>query len=111
MPKKWAPHKPHVQNFSYHCVTNSATAIPEYFASGGKKKFVNQEYALFHKMALQHRNLLLNSFLILLDLGKFGSGWSSRGIKVSQGGRRKMGVGRGDSSDQVERQRQRSTKA
>lgn len=62
-------------------------------------------------MALQHRNLLLNSFLILLDLGKFGSGWSSRGIKVSQGGRRKMGVGRGDSSDQVERQRQRSTKA
>lgn len=36
-PKKWAPHKPHVQNFSYHCVTNSATAIPEYFASGGKK--------------------------------------------------------------------------
>lgn len=41
MPKEWAPHKPHVQNFSYYCATNSATAIPEYFASGGKTKFVN----------------------------------------------------------------------
>ena len=61
-------------------------------------------------MALQYRNLLLNSFLILLDWEEFSSDWSSRGIKVSRGQKRKMGVGRVDSSDQVERQRQRSTK-
>lgn len=28
------------QNFSYYCATNSATAIPEYFASGGKNKIL-----------------------------------------------------------------------
>lgn len=75
---------------------------------GGKK--VNSGIRFLSQMALQHRNLLLNSFLILMDLGKFSSGWFSAGIKAVEEWR-KMGVGRGDSSDQVERQRQKSTKA
>lgn len=44
------------------------------------------------------QKLTPNSFLILLDLGKFSSGWFSRGIKVREDVE-KMGTGRGDSSD------------
>lgn len=37
---------------------------------------------LFHKTALQHRKLLLNSFLTPLNMGKFSPGGFSRGTKV-----------------------------
>lgn len=65
-------------DFQLPCVTNSTEIISALFASG--KKLWIQEYAVFHKTEPQHRNLFVNSFFILLDLGRFSSGWFSSAI-------------------------------